>query len=160
MYRDDTDDTLAEGARRRDEGIQQATRRRKRQRLVLRGQIRLLRAMLRDRDREATTDATCLDLKNAYANGGKWRGHITLGLSRACVITKTGKYIPSARPARHACPIPVWRAVVRDEEILDEISRKRQELAEMPDDELQPSLIDRPGRVSYPHRFSNYRDTE
>lgn len=105
MRDDDRDGHRREGERRRDAGVERAARRRRR--MVWRGQLRLIAAILRDGT--GTTDDAVRDLDRAYADGGRWRGGITLGLVRLGLVRCVG-YVPSARPSRHAGRIAEWEA--------------------------------------------------
>lgn len=96
-----------EGERRRDVGMDRAAHRKKR--LIWRGQLRLLRAILSNPARTATTDDACRDRGAEFDDGGKWRGSVPLALARRGLIQRVG-FTTSSRPSRHAGYVAIWRA--------------------------------------------------
>lgn len=99
----------AAGAVRRDAGIVLAEQ--NRERLVCRGTLALVEALLASPDGTATTDAATSDIDATYADGGRWRGGIPKRLAADRFIERAG-VVSSCRPARHAGYTTVWR--IRD----------------------------------------------
>ena len=104
----DRDAASAEGDRRRNAGIHQATNPARRRPVLLTQQAELLDAVLSSPNGEATmNDVTAPPEK--HADGGKWRGAVPQFLRRRGLICAVG-YTISIRPARHAGPVRVWAA--------------------------------------------------
>jgi hypothetical protein len=107
----DRDGGRAEGERRRDAGIDLAARRR--EVLILAGQIAFLNALLSSADRRATTDDITEDLFASFPDAGKWRGSIPRGLASRGLLKKDG-YRESTRAARNRGTVAVWVAADSD----------------------------------------------
>ena len=76
---------------------------------IAKGQLDLLEALLAKPDRVATLDDATEDLSEAFEDGGKWRGQITLELFRDGVITQAGAE-NSKRPSRNRGLQRKWRS--------------------------------------------------
>jgi hypothetical protein len=100
---------------------------------VQRDTLRFLEALAGRRDHSATTDDAVGDLAGEYADGGKWRGSIPLGLARAGLIASAGVRV-SDRASRHRGLVRVWRAMD-----LAGIERRRDELRRWLADHPEPA---------------------
>ena len=98
----------AEGERRADAGIRQATDPARRRPVLLAQQAELLDAVLTSPNGEATMDDVTAPAEK-HADGGKWRGAVAKVLQRRGLIRSVG-FAASIRPARHAGPLRVWTA--------------------------------------------------
>lgn len=104
----DRDEARAEGERCRDAGMTLAAQ--GRNWLILRGRLALLDAIRAASDRTATTDDATSDLSATYADGGKWRAQVPLGLARLGLVAKSGVTV-SARSARHSGYVSEWQGI-------------------------------------------------
>ncbi|WP_417735863.1 hypothetical protein [Rosistilla oblonga] len=104
--------TIAEGERRRDEGMTRAAARRP-DRVTL-GRQAMLRALLQSPSGTASLDdATPPDeLTSQYADGGKWRGQVIRSLIADGFAEHIG-YVKTIRPAGHRRPIALLRLTDR-----------------------------------------------
>jgi hypothetical protein len=101
----------SKGEQLRDQGIEQAASPPDRRVLILSGQVRLLDAAISAFPNPVTIEDSDADMNATFADGGKWRGAITMGLVQAEVIEQVG-FARSRRPSRHCGPVGLWR--IRD----------------------------------------------
>ncbi|QDS86102.1 hypothetical protein EC9_02600 [Rosistilla ulvae] len=108
---------IAEGERRRDEGMNRAAARRP-DRVTL-GRLAMLRALLDSPSGTASLDdATPPDeLASHYADGGKWRGQVIRSLIADDFAEHIG-YVKTIRPAGHRRPIALLRLIDRQAAVL------------------------------------------
>lgn len=101
-----------QGERQRDAGMGAAAEAKARR--IRAGKIAMLDALLRSPDGTATIDDATPpdDLREAFADGGCWRGSVTLSLAKDGLIEKVAAG-PSVRPSRHAGLRHVWRLTDR-----------------------------------------------
>lgn len=113
----DRDALRGDGERRRDAGVAAAACPKALRVRV--GQVALLDALIRSPDGTATIDDATPpdDLRDAFADGGRWRGAIPLSLARDGLIEKVAAGA-SLRPSRHAGVRYVWRVVDRPKAII------------------------------------------
>lgn len=113
----DRDALQREGSRRRDAGMTAAADFKAVR--VRAGQVALLDALLTSGDGTATIDDATprSDLRQAFGDGGQWRGSVTRGLAEKGLIEKVAAG-PSLRPSRHAGTRYVWRLVSRPNAII------------------------------------------
>lgn len=107
--------------------------------LIERDTLAFLDAMMNRPDRTATTDDAVDDLRDRYADGGRWRGSIPSGLAREGLIIHA-EVIPSCRVSRHRGYVTLWRALD-----IPAIEQRRAELRRWLNDNhdpVEPSLFE------------------
>ncbi|MDP1561990.1 MAG: hypothetical protein Q8M16_11480 [Pirellulaceae bacterium] len=77
---------------------------------IAKGQIALLRHLLAAKDNLGSLDGATTDLTMKFADNGKWRGWVCLGLSIDGLITEVGA-VNSQRPPRNRGLLRRWRLV-------------------------------------------------
>jgi len=134
-----TNTPVAEGERRRDDGIAVASAGEARAWLILRGQLALLDAIRAAPDRSATTDNATSDLWRTYPDGGHWRGGIPKALAAKKLIRSAGAVL-SNRAARHRGYVTVWQGI--DDGLIDaHRDELRRLLATMPTPPPEPRTL-------------------
>ncbi len=106
-----------QGKRRRDAGMAAAADAKDLR--IRAGKVAMLDALLRSSDGTATIDDATPpdDLREAFADGGCWRGSVTRSLAKDGLIEKVAAG-PSVRPSRHAGLRHVWRLTDRQAAIV------------------------------------------
>lgn len=94
----------------RDAGIARAAS--GRQVRLMRDELAFIDSLFRLPD-GATTDDSVTDLALPFADGGRWRGSIPMGLARDGLIHRIG-WVASCRLSRHRGPVSLWAVANRD----------------------------------------------
>ena len=129
-----TDEIISEGERGKAEGMALASIR-KRHKIIV-SQLAFLDAIAASPDGLATTDDATTDLRDTFADGGKWRGNVVKELAFDKLIEKED-VVPSTRPARHRGYVTLWRILDRHR-----IDLRRAELRRILDANPSPSIAD------------------
>lgn len=132
-----TTEAITEAEARRDAGMELAAMRKRW--LIERDTLAFLDAIMDRPDRTASTDDTVDDLRDRFADGGRWRGSIPSTLARQGLIRHAG-VIPSCRVSRHRGYVTLWRALD-----IPAIERRRSELRRWLTDNpepVEPSLFE------------------
>ena len=128
------DDIISDGERGKAEGMALASIR-KRHKIIV-SQLAFLDAIAASPDGMATTDDATDDLRDTFADGGKWRGNVVKELAFDKLIAKAGVVL-STRQARHRGYLTRWRILDRQR-----IDLRRAELRRILDANPAPSIAD------------------